>query len=220
MKATQYSFDQISHFRMLLEQKDVSPDLLQEFYDSGAIADLLEVRKPKSLDREAVRKALGLKPLNPPLLEPIGTVDIAAADRFVARKKFARNTSANIRYIGENFSTWFSDKFEEPSGSVTLCYAKLLKSSVDGPIMDELGNSKETTLAQVYALIERQKGGKPGVLLTNGWANIFYVKDATGGLRAVGVRWGASGDGWSVFASSVGYPRGWHDGDQVFSRNS
>ena len=68
MKAT-YSFDQIAHFRLLLEQKAVSPEMLQDFYDSGILADLLEVRESKKLDRDAVRRVLGHEPLNPPLLK-------------------------------------------------------------------------------------------------------------------------------------------------------
>ena len=63
--------------------------------------------------------------------------------------------------------------------------------------------------------MERQSNGD---LLTNGYANIFYVRDVNGELRAVFVGWG--GVGWSVRAYSVGDPDAWRGGDRVFSRNS
>ena len=43
--------------------------------------------------------------------------------------------------------------------------------------------------------MERQPNGEQGVLLTNRWANIFYVCDANGDLRAVDVYWGVDSNG-------------------------
>jgi hypothetical protein len=98
----------------------------------------------------------------------------------------------------------------------------LLKVSVmDGPIIAELGGAdkSETTLSEMFFLMEKQGKGEDGVLLNNGYdANIFYVKDTAGVLRAVYVGW--RGDGWSVDADSVGVPGRWDDGFQVFSRNA
>ena len=99
-----------------------------------------------------------------------------------------------------------------------LRYAKLTRSSLDAPILEELGDKAEASLSQMYALMARQANGQEGVLLTNGWANIFYVRDINGELRAVRVRW--DGRGWFVDAYSVTYPNGWYDGNRVFSRNS
>ena len=218
MKAT-YSFDQIAHFRLLLEQRDVLPDLLQEFYDSGTLSDLLEVRKPKEVDREAVRKACNLPPLTPPLLEVLGTIDVpAVADPLVVRDEF-RVGKNGISFVGQNFQQWFWPKVEAPGASATLRYARLTREDLDEPIRKEIGAAhEETTLGQILALIRRQKNGKRGVLFTDGIANIFYVRDADETLRAVLVSWG--GDGWGVRAVSVSYPVGWSVGSRVFSRNS
>lgn len=155
------------------------------------------------------------------LLESIDTVTIPArAERFAASEQFVLNYGPKtkpgvlISYLGDNFKQWFLGKVEEPlTKETTLRYAKLVKSSVDGPILAELGDKAETTLAQIYALLELQKNGEGGVLLTNGWANIFYVNG-----RAVDVYW--LGDGWHVDAYSVTGPDRWDDGLRVFSRNS
>jgi hypothetical protein len=70
----------------------------------------------------------------------------------------------------------------------------------------------------MFSLMEKQGKGEEGVLLNSGYANIFYINDYAGVLRAVRVSW--DGDGWGVYASSVEDPHGWFDGYQVFSRNS
>lgn len=223
MKATQYSFDQIAHFRLLLEQKGVSSELLQEFYDSGAIADLLEVKEPKKINRDTARKVFGLPPLTPSLLEFLGTVTIQATERFIAREKFVVDTSKKARvkisYLNDKFNAWFLPKVDDPAAEMLLRYTKLTRPALDDEIRKEIGAElEETTLVAIYELMERQKNGESGALLTNGGLNIFYVRDATGALRAVYVYW--SGYGWFVLAYSVSNPGRWSDGNRVFSRNS
>lgn len=122
----------------------------------------------------------------------------ATTKRFVAREKFVVNTTDNapvkISYLGDNFREWFlagEGKVEAPLPKQKLRYAKLEKSSVDGPIITELGGEAkaETMLSEVFALMAKQGNGKKGALLNNGWVNIFYVRDTAGVLRAVDVRW-------------------------------
>jgi len=161
-------------------------------------------------------------------LEFLGIVTIpATSGTFIAREKFVVNTSeetkVKISYIGDNFIQWFLSgfgKIEGPSGEQTLRYAELRQFSVNGPIIVELGGveKSETTLAEMFSLMEKQKNGENGVLLNDSYANVFYIKDYTGALRAVCVRW--NDDGWDVTANSVENPYRWSDGDQVFSRNS
>ena len=162
-----------------------------------------------------------------PLLIPIGTVDVVAtASPFVARDRFVVNTKQNapvkIAYLWDDFRVWFTDKVEQPFEGSTLKYGKLSRSSVDGSIIAELGGEEkaETTLAEIFSLMATQPNGESGPLLTNGYANIFYVRDAKGVLRAVRVRWYADGGGWRVNALSVTGQDGWFDGRRVFSRNS
>lgn len=162
------------------------------------------------------------------LLDLVGTVTTpATTSKFVAKEKFVRDTgrkaTVKISYLGDNFTAWFlsgDGKTEDPISEQTLRYHKLRKASVDGPIITELGGEAkaETTLSEMFSLMEKQKNGESGTLLNNGWANIFYIRDNAGVLRAVCVDWG--GGGWDVSACSALGPRRWDDGDQVFSRNS
>jgi hypothetical protein len=148
----------------------------------------------------------------------------ATTEKFIAREKFVINTSrkANvlISFLGDNFNKWFIGKEEDPIAGQILRYGKLRKNSVDGPIITELGGEAkaETTLSELFHLMDIQWKGQKGILLTNGSANIFYIKDVSGVLRAVNVRW--NGDGWHVGAYSVENPDEWREGRLVFSRNS
>ncbi|MEA3323517.1 MAG: hypothetical protein U9Q12_04820, partial [Patescibacteria group bacterium] len=63
----------------------------------------------------------------------------------------------------------------------------------------------------------KQGSGEDGHLLTNGYANICYICDCDGVLRAVYCDW--YGDGWDVRARSVDVPYAWDDGNRVFSRD-
>ena len=204
--------------------EEAPTEQVQVLLASGLLTDLRDGNIAE-VNRNDFRKLVGLKPLNPPLLEPVGAVTIEATERFVTREKFAVDTSHKVKikiaWIGDNFKNWFLGKIETSAPKVMLCYSRLTRSELDGPIMAELGDeTSETTLAAVYALIERQANGEPGPLLTNGYANIFYVRDANGVLRAVRVYWHAYDRGWGVHARSVSYPYGWNDGNRVFSRNS
>lgn len=164
---------------------------------------------------------------NDNLLELVSTVVVpATTTNLVAKEKFVRDTGrkakVKISYLGDNFTEWFlsgSGKTEDPISEQTLRYHKLRKSSVDGPIIAELGGEEksETTLSEMFALMEKQGMGEDGVLLNNGYANIFYIKDQNGVLRAVRVDWRC---GWDVDAVSVEDPSRWFDGRRVFSRNS
>ena len=154
------------------------------------------------------------------LLELVGTVTIPAiSQRFVAAEKFVvADSPVRIAWLGSNFQEWFLGKTENPIPETTLRYAKLTRAELDGPIMTELGDAKESTLSHIYGLMARQANGEEGVLLTNSWANIFYVRDVNGVLRAVGAS--CDGGGWYVSADSVGRPSGWSVGSRVFFRNS
>ena len=164
----------------------------------------------------------------PSILELVSTVVVSATtSKFVAKTAFVVNTKRNapvkISGVWDNFTAWFlsgTGKTEDPITEQALRYHKLRQASVDGPIIQELGGEAkaETTLSEMFSLMEKQKNGEDGVLLNNGWVNIFYIRDQNGVWRAVRVFWHVGG--WVVSASSVERQDGWNGGRQVFSRNS
>lgn len=169
------------------------------------------------------------------LLKFIGTVMIPAmTEDFIAKDKFAVNTSddaeVKISGRGSNFDKWFLSRIEKIVGEISLRCGKLLRPSIDGPIISECGGSNKVaaTLFSIWYLMRTDKLDKKL------W-HIFYIEDDilfpedealtyvnTKGikcvLRAVYCGWG--GAGWFLLASSVDDPRGWSAGLPVFSRNS
>ncbi len=205
------------------------------FADAGGTPDEMNLMAQNT---DVIRQALGIlrgtaTAVVTKILELVGTTKVMlTTGKFVAKDKFVlnanRNAEVKISYLGDNLRDWFlsgKGKIEmvtgpHPQVEVELSYRRLSQNSVDGPIVNELGGEAkaETTLAEVYGLMQMQPNGQKGALLNDGWWNIFYVRDTSGVLRAVDVYW--RGAGWGVSADSVGDPFGWGAGDRVFSRNS
>ena len=152
------------------------------------------------------------------LLEPISTINVAGTSKFVARDHFKLGEPEGVKigYLGDNFKSHFLKKVEQNVPQAQLKSRKLKQSSLDPPIITALGDNHETYLAQLWELLKAQPKGESGTLLTNGYANIFYIRDADNILWAVSVYW--DDDGWNVDAYSVDTPGRWDDGDRVFGR--
>lgn len=153
-----------------------------------------------------------------------------------------KNAPVKVSYVGDNFTNWFLGKIENKEDvgeaipgdglyrkpgrqndakETTFRFHTLTKNSVDGPIIAALGGetNAETTLVEIAGCMKQQANGEQGLLLTNGDANIFYVRDSALVLRAVRVDWGQGG--WGVDASSVSDKHEWHPhGYRVFSPDS
>ncbi len=162
------------------------------------------------------------------LLDPLKTViDFSGTDNFNVAEHL-KITPGNERataelvigYIGGNFKSNFLDKIEEAVAASKLHAYRLKKNSVDGPIITDLGGEEkaETTVAEMVDLMRRQGRGQKGLLLTNGYANIFYIRDSHGVLRAVRCYWRSGYGYWSVEASPVADPDEWDAGFRVISR--
>ncbi len=141
-----------------------------------------------------------------------------STEEFIVRNKFIVNTGddadVKISGLGDYFCECFLGKTEESTAKDSaIDFNELLKASVDGPIIEGLGEKEKvpTTLREVYFLM------KHGKLDKNKWY-IFYIPDVNGILRAVDVHW--DGGGWDVCADSVGIPSEWGAGGVVASRNS
>lgn len=159
------------------------------------------------------------------VIESLGTVLITAArtEKFIARDKFVINrdcnAKVNIYFLNDNFINWFLNKVEGPIGQQLLKCGKLRKPFTNISIVDDLGGEvkAETTLSELFCLMKIQGKGQEGILLTNGYANIFYIKDISGVLRTVSTCW--FDGGWHLNASFFDSLNEWSEDRQVFSRN-
>lgn len=185
----------------------------------GGDEDILRVKTDGALRKKLAELIVSGKEQVKRLLEFVTTVTVPAVARLVAKDCFKQDVSpeaaVKISCIGDNFKAKFSGKIEVDVPAAELKIHRLCEASLDAPIITALGDCYETTLAHLWTLLSRQPNGEQGVLLVNGYANIFYVRDLEGGLWAVGARW--YGGGWYVYACSVEYPGRWCAGRQVFS---
>lgn len=150
--------------------------------------------------------------LGPPetIIVPAGTAPA------VIRDCFTKNTGLRISTVFAEFKNRFFDKTENPKAEVTYRKYKLLRISADGPIIAELGGETkvEGTFAAAFALLQLQPRGEMGFLQTNGYANIFYIRDKKGELCAVRIGWAS--DGWVMDAISVQDPLAWNGKHEIF----
>ena len=161
------------------------------------------------------------KPAKPNLLRFMSTESVAAVPSFKSADNFKVDTkkaAVRIYYLGDNFKKHFGRKEEGASEAVEIKIHKLLEGSLDAPIITELADKCEITLGQFFALLSKQGKGGVGPLLTNGYANIAYIRDDEGILWAVYAFWFSGHGGWQVEAYSVEHPVRWYAGYQVLSR--
>jgi len=157
----------------------------------------------------------------PDLLQLITTVTIPAIKTFSPEGRFqvGERDGVKIGWVGDNAKRLMRGMVEEAVEQTTLRIHTLKEPSSDGPIIAELGGEEviTTTWGQMYEMMRRQGHGQEGNLLTNGYANIFYIK-CSDGIWAVCCRWRSRYADWRVGANPVTFPLRWGAGCQVASR--
>lgn len=201
------------------KKKGESSNPLEEFKDwtFGQLAALGH----KLGGPEAVEEVLRNDELSKQVAAIIARGAKKATIKFIVADMFkVGNAAVKISWIGDHFQFYFYGMTEAKDAAVPCRHHSLVKDSLDPEIISDIGGEvkAEVTLVGIYELLKLQPCGEDEDLLTNGCANIFYVRDKGGFLRAVGVYW--DGGGWRVDASSVGDPYGWDAGRRVFSRPS
>jgi hypothetical protein len=159
------------------------------------------------------------------ILVPAGHTYVAVAVNgmpFVARDHFILNAEKDgmikiSRFFGD-FEEWFLGKREVPFTGSVLQYQDLYSPAADRAIVAELGGEEkaETSLAELFALLQVQPNREKEKLLIKIHPNVFYIKDVSNVLRAISVS--CYEDGWCLYAVDVESPIGRSDGSRVFSR--
>lgn len=151
------------------------------------------------------------------------TKTTATTKKFIAKDKFKLKRNGGIcSFFGVDLQSWFftsKGKIENPLKEQELRFGELTTGVVHRLIIEELGGEAkaETTLTEMFDQMSKQSKGEEGNLLTNNWANIFYIRDINGVLRAVLVHWE---NDWCIMAYSIEQQDSLYDEVRVFSRNS
>jgi len=188
-------------FDPLLLQRSLQAAIEGKFFDAFASAEpKAEVEKPK-------------------LLEFVTTIPVSAYEHFAAEKHLVVDTSkkakVKIAWVSDNFKNLFGTKIERNVQATDVKLDRLLKSSLDRPIIDELGGLEKCSIALAHfydALAWKQANDD----LT--WITGHVESDVDKATWAVIASWDADDGGWYVDADSVANPDGWSGGLQVVSR--
>jgi len=165
----------------------------------------------------AGRKKSDSEPPPSPVLF-ISSVEISASEVLSAREHFFDRPGFNSPYlVDEDFRQWFFEKVEFAQFACAYAFFKMITDGVDEAIIASLGGESlaETTLAGISFLTGQQRTGEGGVLLTNGHANVFYVRDQFGVLRAIAASW--SGLHWDLNANALDSSHPWRSARRVFT---
>ncbi len=147
--------------------------------------------------------------------------NIQIATSSFTKDSFFRNGPVKL-WFGDNFKNWVLPGIQSTISSfnLSLKQTKLTKAMLDSEILSELGDPKPFTPSEFAAiireLISKQPQGEDGPLLTNGYANIFYVKLEDERVVAVCADWHFYYRLWSLNANDLDGRR-WHGGHCVFS---
>lgn len=216
---------------LALQVGDGVPSDILEVDASRNLSDMSQIhvwlRLGLTTDLSQVDMAAVEALMHPKILEFVTTVMIPALPVFDVAAHF-RVTSQNERKTAEVPISWIGNyaqklvqgRTEPETAKTTLHVHKLLRASVDGPIIAELGGDQAvtTTWGQMYEMMRCQDRGQEGVLLTNGRVNIFYIPTADGVSWAVRCRWEPICGYWCVNAAPVTDPFRWDADNQVVSR--
>ena len=160
----------------------------------------------------ALKMSTALPIVQVELLQDIGEpIEFPAVERFVTAEHFVLNKDREvpISYLGDNFKQWLLGLTETNVPAITVRQRKLLKQSVDTPILTALGGEikAKTFMAHVHEFLKTADRTK--------WY-LFYITTVSGTVCALYAGW--YGDGWYLDAYSVSDPGPWRDGGVVVAR--
>jgi hypothetical protein len=160
----------------------------------------------------------------PPLIVPVGTIDVPATEfRFVARDHFVINTGENVQVeiarFGENFTTRFLGKVEQPFGGSTLRYGDLSRAAEHDSVIAELGGEEraQTTLVECFScMLTHAQENKKNNTVPDRRSHVFYVPDINEVICAVDFRW--YDDGCHMYAYPTSIADKWPEGTRIYYR--
>lgn len=147
------------------------------------------------------------------ILKPIDSI-VGIKAKTIDPKEFFQDKKG--LWVSSNFIDNVATKAEKMTKDKTFNVNsfELTANAYDREIEESFNDnhifSETDVCALIAALIENQKKGEEGVLLNNGYFNIFYTPD-----RVVNVFWSSASQRWYVYVWRRGCR--WFEGSRVFS---
>ena len=133
------------------------------------------------------------------LLKPVAQATVPARTKPFNAAEFYQ-TGPGL-YVYDTFADRLDLRARKTVGSAPerpYVASLLQENAYDTGIRKELPEIHLSTLEDIAGLIEAQPNGKSGLLLSNGYANIFYIEGCNGEVFAVRVHWNSDDRMWDV----------------------
>jgi len=148
--------------------------------------------------------------------------EVVAGAKVILKDFFKKDGPVKF-WFSDNFRNWIlSQEFGYVGRKGALEKHDLPRAMTDEEILKEFNvrpyASIADALSEIYDLVSVQPNGQGGDLLTNGHANLFYVRLKNGDAVVLYVRWRSGAREWCLRASRT-VENGWSAGDRVFSRS-
>ena len=152
------------------------------------------------------------------ILKEIGVVKVVETPNsvdpiFLSPSTTESGAKVKIGLTGKDFDRWFVGGVSE------LKYSILTKPSANHEILTRLGDKAITTLSNLAYLLSLHANGNNEVLLTEMYANIFYIRDQQDIIRAVSIYQNRLPCHWILYPVAITDSYKWSAGHRVFSRN-
>jgi len=156
-------------------------------------------------------------------LQCVKSVEVPANGEVIITEQLLRE-KYNFGWFGDNFRRlFFGRKLNEVSAR-SIAIHQLKEYCTNQQLKDELGDQAVISFLYALSLVEQQRDGQQGPLLTNGYGNLVIVeikeKDGKKGFWLVDFDWDSGDRYWVVGANPLGNLGEWGDGYQVLSGDS
>lgn len=200
---------------------DTPAEQIQAILESGFLADLRDGNLAE-VNRWDFRRLIGLRPYDETMIGRLSVIAIpASCQSGTVSECIAKMKEGGQRiYTRKNFEEMFFDKAVGPIRKTRLLRCDLSVIGLNSLVIKALGGEArvETSLGELFGLLEAQKYGRRGALLIDGSSNIFYIRNIRNKLCSVIVDW--DDGGWNFLADYVASPHGYAVGSRVFFRES
>ena len=159
------------------------------------------------------------------ILKLVDVVDVPVIANFLAAAQYITSQdSTHVKGLDASydasFVSAFFDKVEPTTPDVKLRVLDIqADTTTPAAVIAALGEGYEISLGQLFALLQSQPspGLKEGPFVTNGWANVAFVRDMAGSLWIVSFG-NSAGALWYITARPASdTPITWGTGTRIIS---
>lgn len=187
-------------FFLALKKAGFSEELIQEVINSKDNAMAKKMLAAISLKKLEDNEGDSIKEIEAKAKANILSFPVQpTADYFIVNKRIStkvnKKSLIKISFIDYGFNRRFVRIIEQPSAGSIIYGCDISEKGVDSPLyiaMNSQGKSP-IMLAEIYQLLLAQPNGEDGIMLNNGFGNVFFVGCQPGDKMAIVLFWNVAG---------------------------